>query len=84
MATSIQIFVQGALLFCVVTTGIGGTNDWQKGFSQLEYKVKVSEKEIKALHQIIQQLKKRLQILETKGDIGEVQIITEFPTFHPC
>ena len=72
MAPSIQVFVQVALLFCVVTTSMGGTTDWQKAFSQLENKVKVSQEEIKSLHQIIQQLEKRLQILETKGDFGEV------------
>ena len=35
MATSIQVFVQVALL-CVVTTSMGGITDWENAFSQLE------------------------------------------------
>ena len=77
MAPSIQVFVQVTLLFCVVTTSMGGITDWQKEFSQLENKVTEQQEEIKSLHKIIQQLEKRLQILEEKGEIGEVQIITE-------
>ena len=68
MAPNIQVFVQVALLFCVVTTSIGGITDWQKEFSQLEDKMKVSQEEIKSLHHIIEQLEKRLQILEAKGE----------------
>ena len=82
MAPSIQVFVQVALLFCVVTTSMGGITDWQKEFSQLENKVTEQQEEIKSLHKIIQQLEKRLQILEEKGEIGEVQIITE--VFFSC
>ena len=74
MAPSIQVFVQAALLCCVVTTSMGGPSDWQKAFSQLENKVKVSQEEIKSLHQIIEQLEKRLQLLEGKDEFGEFQI----------
>ena len=84
MAPSIQVFVQVALLFCVVTTSMGGITDWEKEFSQLENKVKDSQKEIKSLHQIIQQLEKRLQILEANGEFGEVQIQPAVPTLHAC
>ena len=38
MALSIQVFIQVALWLCVVTTGMGGITDWEKGFSQLEKK----------------------------------------------
>ena len=74
MALSIQVFVQVALWFCVVTTSMGGITDWEKEFSQLENKVKDSQEEMRSLHQIIQHLEKRLQILEAKGEFGEVQI----------
>ena len=74
MALRIQVFVQVVLLFCVVTTSMGGITDWEKEFSQLENKVKDSQEEMKSLHQIIQHLEKRLQILEEKGAFGEVQI----------
>ena len=84
MSPSIQVFVQVALLFCVVTTSMGGITDWQKEFSQLEKKVKFSQVEIKSLHQIIQQLEKRLQILEEKGEFGEVQVQPAIPTLHAC
>ena len=84
MAPSIQIFVQVTLLFCVVTTSMGGITDCQKEYSQLEKKVKVSQEEIKSLHQIIQQLEKRLQILEAKGEFGEVQIQPAVPALHTC
>ena len=43
MAQSIQLFVQVALLFSVVTTSMGGIIDWEKEFSQLENKVKDSQ-----------------------------------------
>ena len=33
MAPSIQVFVQVALLFCVVTTSMGGITDWGREFS---------------------------------------------------
>ena len=74
MAPNIQVFVQVALLCCVVTTCMGGTTDWQKEFSQLENKVMVQQEEIKSLHQIIEQLEKRLEQLEVKGEFGEVHI----------
>ena len=67
MALSIQVFVQVALWLCVVTTSRGGITDWAKEFSQLENKVKDSQEEIKSLHQIIQHLEERLQLLEEKG-----------------
>ena len=68
MAPSIQVFVQVALLFCVVTTSMGGITDFQKSFSELENKVKVSQDKIESLHQIIEQLEKRLEQLEVKGE----------------
>ena len=74
MAPSIQVFVQVALLCCVVTTSMGVITDLQKSFSELENKVKVSQEEIKSLHQIIEQFEKRLEQLEFKGEFGEVQI----------
>ena len=84
MAPSIQVFVQVALLFCVVTTSMGGITDWEKEFSQLEKEVKDSRKDMKSLHQIIQHLEKRLQILETKGEFGEVQIQPAVNILHAC
>ena len=81
MAPSIQ-GVQVVLLFCVVTTSMGGITDWEKEFSQLENKVKDSQKEMKSLHQIIQHLEKRLQILEAKGEFVEVQIQPAVPTLN--
>ena len=82
MALSIQVFVQVVLLFCVVTTSMGGITDWEKEFSQLENKVKDSKEEIKSLQQIIQHLEKRLQILEEKGEFGGVQPAVN--TLHAC
>ena len=72
MALSIQVFVQVALLFCVVTTSMGGITDLHKTVSELETKVKVSQEEIKSPHQLIEQLEKRLQPLEAKGEFGGV------------
>ena len=74
MAPSIQVFVQVTLLFCVVTTSMGVIIDWQKAFSHLENKVTEQQEEIKSLHQIIQQLEKRLQILEVKSEIEQTII----------
>ena len=74
MAPSIQVFVQVALLFCVVTTSMGGITDCEKEFSKLANKVYVQEEEIKSLHQIIEQLEKRLEQLEVKGEFDEVQV----------
>ena len=74
MATSIQVFVLVAILFCVVTTSMGDTTDWQKAFSQLENKVMEQQEEIKSLHLIIEHLEKRLEQLEVKGELSEVQI----------
>ena len=71
MAPSIQVFVQVALLFCVVTTSMGVIIDWQKAFSQLENKVTEQQEEIKSLHLFIQQLERRLQILEVKSEIEQ-------------
>ena len=70
MAPSIMIFVQVALLCCVVTTSMGVITDLQKSFSELENKVKVSQEEIKSLQQIIEQFEKRLQQLEVKGEVA--------------
>ena len=82
MAPSIQVFVQMALLFCVVTTSMGDVTDWQKAYSQLEYKVKVQQEEIKSLHHILEQLEMRLRSLETKGEIVDVQIQPAVPGLH--
>ena len=84
MALSIQVFIQVALWLCVVTTSMGGITDWEKGFSQLEKKMKDSQEEMKSLHQIIQHLEERLQIREAKGEFGEVQIQPAVPTLHAC
>ena len=69
MAPNIQVFVQVALLFCVVTTSMGGITNLQKAFSQLENKVNVQQEEIKLLHNLVEQLEKRLEPLEEKGEI---------------
>ena len=69
MAPNIQVFVQVALLFCVVTTSMGGMTNLQKAFSQLENKVNVQQEEIKLLHNLVEQLEKRLEPLEEKGEI---------------
>ena len=82
MAPSIRVFVQVAIICCVVTTSIGGITDWQKAFSQLENKVMVQQEEINSLHQIIEQLEKRLEQLEVKGELSEVQIQPVVPTLH--
>ena len=84
MATSIQVFVQVALLFCVVTTSMGVIIDWEKEFSQLENKVKDSQEEMRSLHQIIQHLEGRLEQLEANGEFDEVQIQPVVPTLHAC
>ena len=42
MAPTIQVSVQVAILFCLVTASMGGgIKDWQKEVAQLEDKVKV-------------------------------------------
>ena len=74
MNPSIQVFLQVALLCCVVTTSIGGITDFQKAFSELENRVKVSQEELKSLHQKIEQLEKRLEPLEAKGEFDQIQI----------
>ena len=58
--------------------------DWEKEFSQLNNKVKESQEEMKSLHQVIQHLEERLQILEAKGEFVEVQIQPAVPTLHVC
>ena len=68
MVLSIQVFVQVALLFCVLTTSMGDITTLQKAFSQLENKVNVQQEEIKSLHHMVEQLEKRLEPLEAKGD----------------
>ena len=77
MALSIQVFVQVALLCCVVTTSIGGITDVQKSFA---------EEETKSLHEKIEQLEKRLEQLaiEVKGEFVEVQIQPAVPTLQAC
>ena len=86
MAPNIQVFAQVVLLFCVVTTSMGGITSTflQKAFSQLENKVKVSQEDINSLYLLIEQLEKRLQPLEAKGEFAEVQIQPVVPTHHTC
>ena len=84
MAPSIRVIVQVAFLCCVMTTSMGGITDWQKAYSQLENKVNVQQEGIKSLHKIIQQLEKRLEQLETKGEFGEVQLQPALPTILTC
>ena len=81
MAPSIPIFLQVALLCCVVTTSMGGITELQKEFSQVENQVKESQEEIKSLHQIIQQLEKRVEQLELKGEFGEAQMKPAVPLY---
>ena len=68
MAQSIQVFVHVALLFCVLSTSMGDITNLEKAFSQLENKVNVQQEEIKSLHHLVEQLEKRLEPLEEKGD----------------
>ena len=68
MALSIRNFVQVALMFCVLTTSMGSIINLQKVLSQLENKVNVQQEEIKSLHHLVEQLEKRLEPLEEKGD----------------
>ena len=84
MGPGIQVFVQVALLCCMVTTSMGsiGDHDWQKAFSQLEIKVHVQQDEIKSLHQIIEQLEKRVQQIEVKGEFNKVPIQPAVPTTY--
>ena len=71
MAPRIQVFLQVAVLCCVVTTSIGGIADFQKAFSELQNEVKEirqqSQDRTKSLHQKIEQLERRLEPLATKG-----------------
>ena len=60
---------------------MGGITDLYKTVSELENKVKVSQEEIKSLHQLTEQLEKRLQQLELKGEISEAQIQPANPYF---
>ena len=73
MAQRIQVFVQVAPLFYLVTISMGGATDWQEVFSQLENIVNVQQEEIKSLHQMIEQLEKRLEAFEVKGEFEEIQ-----------
>ena len=84
MVPSIQVFVQVALLCCVVSTSMASIPDWPKAFSQLENKVNMQQEEIKSLHHIIEQLEKRLEILEAKGEFSEVQLQPEVLALHFC
>ena len=83
MAPSIQVFVQVALLFCVVTTSMGGNTDCGIEFSQLENKLNVQEEEIKSLHQMIKLMEMRIEQLEAKGEFVEVQYNQESPLCMP-
>ena len=73
MTQSIQALVQVAVLVCVVSTSIGGITDFEEKISQLENKVKVSQEELKSLHQMFKLLEKRLEPLEVKGEFEEIQ-----------
>ena len=84
MAPNIQVFVQVALLFCVVTTSMGGITNLQKAFSQLENKVNVQQEEIKLLHNLVEQLEKRLEPLEEKGEIHCWCSNTTYSPYTPC
>ena len=84
MALSIQVILQVALLCCVVTTSMAGIPDWRNELSQLEKKVEIQQEEIKSLHQIIEQVEKRLKQLEMKGEFDEVQVQPVGPTLHSC
>ena len=68
MALSIQNFLQVELLLCVLTTSMGSIINLEKALSQLENKVNVQQEEIKSLHHLVEQLEKRLEPLEEKGD----------------
>ena len=68
MAPSIHVFVQVAILFCVLTTSMGSITGLQKVFSQLENIVNIQQEEIKSLHHLVEKLEKRLESLEEKGD----------------
>ena len=84
MAQSIQVLVQVALFCCVVTTSMGEIPDWQKAFSQLESKVNAQQDKIESLQQIIVKLEKRLEQLEVKGELCEVQIQPAVPNLYAC
>ena len=85
MSPSIQLYVQITILCCVVTTSMGGIADWQKEFSRLENKVKLQQEDIDSFRQIIEQMEKRLQQFESKGEfINEVQVQPPVPTLHAC
>ena len=68
MALSIRNFAQVAIMFCVLTTCMGSIINLQKVLSQLENKVNAQQEEIKSLHRLVEQLEKRLEPLEEKGD----------------
>ena len=68
MALSIRNFAQVAIMFCVLTTSMGSIINLQKVLSQLENKVNVQQEEIKSLRHLVEQLEKRLEPLEEKGD----------------
>ena len=84
MGPSIQVFVQVALLCCVVTASMGVITDLQMAFSELENKVNVQQEEIKSLYWLIEQLENRLEPLEANGEFDEVQIQPAVPTLHTC
>ena len=68
MALSIKNFAQVAIMICVLTTSMGSIINLEKAFSQLENKVNVQQEKIKSLHHLVEQLEKRLEPLEDKGD----------------
>ena len=86
MAQNIQVFLQVAVLFCVVTTSIGGITDFQKAFSELQNEVKEirqqSQEEIKSLQNEVKEIRQQSQeeikslqneVEESKEEISSLQ-----------
>ena len=87
MAPNMQVLLQAAVLCCVVTTTIGGHTDFQKAFLELQNEVKelkqLSQEEIGSLHLKIELLEKKLEALQAKGELSEIQIKPPFiPACH--
>ena len=82
MAPNIQVLLQAAVLCCVVTATTGGITDFQKAFLELQNEVKelkqLSQEEIGSLHLKIELLEKKLEALQAKGELSEIQIKSAF------
>ena len=65
MAINIQLFLQVAVLCCVVTTSIGSIADFHKAFSDLQNEVKEirqqSQEEIKSLQNEVKEIRQQSQ-----------------------